>query len=482
MRWYLSILGAFLTLSGALCLPAALHAQTATNRPATNRPATRPADEDASLGDDYEPDNRDWNGLWRLVALAEALGIEAVVHEELDYAKLDVSEPLLIVFPGEELDAKSLGRFAIAGGRVLLADDFGASGALLDRLDLERVTPVRGSVPHDQFVDENRALPRIEPSGRHPLLEDVDAVVANHPAILFNVGGPVVRYSGGGGLVYDMNLGEGKVVVLADPSMLVNHMLQVADNAALARNALAYLCRGEPEGCRLHLYVKSFEQSGRYTDPDDRRDLGSLDQQIIDELDELNDRISSFMEKLPAAELFFYLGILLALGLAVYLYTIFPLRKTRPYSRYLDRLNENVHAPQSEFDWNLARFVDAGSGTNYALPVSILKEIFEEIFLDALGHWPSKPGQRPDIAELGRLFAIEHLGEDAFGTERNVEREVVDLLGEFARVPTRHRVFLESDSYYSERDLLQLYRRSIKILDIMGRKEEYERRTRSNLV
>jgi hypothetical protein len=62
-----------------------------------------------------------------------------------------------------------------------------------------------------------------------------------------------------------------------------------------------------------------------------------------------------------------------------------------------------------------------------------------------------------------------------------MRQQLTELLATFAQVPTRHRVFLDSDTYFSERDLLRVHKRSLEILDIMGLKEEYERRTRSNI-
>ncbi|MEM1349561.1 MAG: DUF4350 domain-containing protein, partial [Myxococcota bacterium] len=164
-------------------------------------------------GLEYDPTSTDWNGLSDLMTLVGAEGVEVVLHEELDYGQLEVDQPIVLVYPGSALQIGSLERYVIRGGRMLLADDFGASDGFLERLDLSRVMP-SGTLPHDEYADQNPALPILRPGGMHPLLEGVEVVVANHPAVLYNVGGPVVPYSVDGGLVYDMNLGEGKVVAL----------------------------------------------------------------------------------------------------------------------------------------------------------------------------------------------------------------------------------------------------------------------------
>ncbi|MBA2662943.1 MAG: DUF4350 domain-containing protein [Bradymonadaceae bacterium] len=425
-------------------------------------------------GADYDPVNADWSGLRQLVELARVEGIELVHTTELDYGRLGLEDAVVIVHPQGELDVSNLANFVIAGGRILLADDFGKSEAFLSRLAVSRITMAAANLPHLNHVRDNPALPIFEPRGRHPLLVDVERLVANHPAVLFNVGGPVVAFSEGGGLVYDMTLADGKVVVLADPSMLINHMLNVADNAQFARNALRYIC-AERSTCRVHLLVESWQERGQF----EGRALPSGETEISRRIQDVNDYVSSLTEGIPLAELLYYLSILLVGGLAAYLITVFPVRRPRAYSRYITQALENVPAPQTEFDWNMSRFGQGASEVNYALPVAILKELFEELFLTRMGLWPSRSTDRPGVDVLGERFAASFLKESSEAERRKLESEVIDLLATFAQIPTRHRVFLDSDAYFSERDLLRIYRRTMRILKLMGLEEEYERRTRS---
>jgi hypothetical protein len=429
----------------------------------------------ATSAEDFDPASESWTGLTRFIELAERQNVDVEIVDEINWSTQSPDELLLFVYPANGLKIASAANFIVDGGGMLIADDFGQSPAFLDRLDLSRVNVAMGDLPHDRFVQQNRALPIFEPSGRHPLLDGVDTLVANHPAVLLNVGGPVVEYSEGGGLVYDMNLGEGKVVVFGDASLVINHMLSVADNALLAQNTIDYLCRAR-QPCRAKLIVGDFAQYGRYTpqDPEDE-ESDALSEQFAT----LNETIREFMEEMPAAKLLYYLGILLAAGLALYLAAVFRLRPSRHYSDYIDNTTRDVPAPQSEFDWNLSRFGGGGRETNYALPLAILKEVFEELFLSELGHWPIAGDKRPDIEQLGEEFSVKFL-DGYMPTEADtIEREVTDLLVTYARIPTRHRVFLDSDAYFSERDLIKIYRRTREVLMIMGLEEEYERRTRS---
>src|SRR5690606_39103389 len=112
--------------------------------------------------------------------------------------------------------------------------------------------------PHNLYVDGSPAFPIFEPEGRHPLLEGVRRVVANHASVLSNPGGPVIGFSAGGALVYDMNMGEGKALIVSDASMVINQMLGVADNAAFVRNTLEYICENQ-RPCTITLLVGEFE-------------------------------------------------------------------------------------------------------------------------------------------------------------------------------------------------------------------------------
>lgn len=429
---------------------------------------------------DYATDNGDWNGLQDFTVLARAQGAQLTIHKQLDYDKLNLDEPLIVLYPKQRLRAASLSRFVVDGGRVLLADDFGYSEELLARLDLTRLMPNEGALPHDEFVNQNPALPILRPRGIHPLLKDVEVLVANHPAVLFNVGGPVVPYSESGGLVYDMNLGKGKVIVMADASLFINHMVLMADNDKLLRNSIDYLCKEQPNGCKLNLVVGDFEQTGAYGHDGEGGLLG-LGKTLFEDIDSINETISKAMKDLPTQQLFYYLSILLVAGLAVYLYTIFPVRKTRPYSAYLSDQRERFAYPQSEFDWNLSRFMHGYGGVtmNYALPVAILKELFEQLFLTSLGSWDDhESATRPTVTELGALFRERHLKHHNPAEAAALEQEVIDLLAQLARVPTRHRIFMDNEVHFSERELLKIHSRCLQILEIMDLKDEYDRRTR----
>lgn len=424
--------------------------------------------------EDFDPLGEDWYGLRDFVSTASAMGMEVEVLTTLNYRDLDTSARLVIVYPLTTLDGESLGAFVADGGRLALWDDFGESEDFLTRLEITRVVPSPGNLPHNQYVDGSPAFPIFEPEGRHPLLDGVRRVVANHASVLSNPGGPVIGFSAGGALVYDMNMGEGKALIISDASLVINQMLNVADNAAFVRNTLEYLCENQ-RPCTIQLVVGEFESEGRYS----TAIFG--DGGVSDGIESFNDLLQKLMEQVLIEELLFYLSILLAIGLGAYLGSVFPLRPTRPYSAYVTDFFAQIPGPQSEFDWNLSRFASSNRTSNFALPMSILKETFEELFLRELGLWPTTSQNRPDIEALSDLFEKRFLQGHDPKTASRMRQETLDLLGSMASIPPRNRVFLDSDAHFSHGDLLRTHRKVMQTLKVMGLQDEYKRRANGDV-
>ena len=351
---------------------------------------------------DYDPLSDEWHGLRDFVGAAETLGIQVEVASALDLASLDENSRLVVVYPQTPLNGQEFGQWLSDGGRMLLFDDFGTSEQLLERLEITRVVPSEGNFPHGDFADGRFAFPVFSPLGRHPLLDGVGRVVANHPAVLTNPGGAVIGYEAGGALVYDMNLGAGKAIVVADSSLVINQMLESADNLIFARNALVYVCGGAP-GCVITLLTGEFEISGTYRG---EPSLGAKD--VGDTIGTLNEAIEEAMRSI-LGELLFYMSVLLVLGIGAYLLTILPMRPTRAYSAYVSDFFAKIPNPQSEFDWNISRFGRGARAANHALPMSILKETFEELFLKEMGYWGVKATDRPGIESIADAFTERYL-------------------------------------------------------------------------
>jgi hypothetical protein len=419
---------------------------------------------------DFDVDSEEWNGLAQFVALAD--GVDLQVVDRLHWADVDADDVLIIIYPQQAVDVDSSARFLLQGGRMVVADDFGESTGILSRLSIERRTPAPEELPHELFVDDHRGWPIFRPQGRHPLLDGVDELVGNYPALFYNVGGPVVAYDRDGGFVYDMKLGEGRALAIADPGIFINAMLSAADNRRFAENIWTYLC-ADVEECRAWLLVGEFETTGTFSE-----EAADGAEELRERIDELNQRLREVFNELAGSQFLFFLALFLALGSLAYLAVVFPWRQFAALSRYIDRHRRDLSPPSTEFDWNVARFSNPDGTINYTLPMAILKESFDELFLDAFGLWPSEPYERPSMSQLARRFEERYLRGQSPQVRKERRREVESLLADLNSVPDRHHVFLESDQSFSARDLRKLNRRIRRVLKWMGLEESYERRTR----
>ncbi|RAL23748.1 hypothetical protein DL240_06220 [Lujinxingia litoralis] len=426
---------------------------------------------------EYDPDSTDWQGMARFAELVRRQSGELHVVDELDWSRVHPEDVLVVVYPTRALDSENFAAFLVDGGRLLLADDFGGGAGLMERLSLQRLEPLPEALPHHNFVGGEPEWPRHVTRGRHPLLVEVEEVISNVPALLLNQGGPVVAFDEGAGLVYDMTLGEGRAVVVSDPSLWINAMLPVADNERLAVNSVDYLCEPVGEGCRVWLVHGDFDTRHGYR----RRGSGDgAEGAVVARIERINERVRHIFKELAQTELLYFLGLLLSLGSVSYLATVLPWRRSRRLSEFVQRERHELAPPQTEFDWNVARFSRLDRSINQALPMAILKEVFEEIFLDALGLWPSTSKTRPPIDVVAREFDARYSGRFPDAERGRRRKRVQDFLSLLAGVPTRHRVFLESDIHYSAGDLARFYQQAHEILGWMGKEADYERRTRQH--
>jgi hypothetical protein len=217
---------------------------------------------------DYAVSNRAWNGLSELIAIAREAKVDVQVGARIDLHGVKARDGMLVIYPQEALPRTDLTAFMYEGGRLAVADDFGTGGALLEGLGVHRHTPA--PVAASQHLRGNLNVLIAKPGARHPLSENVQALVTNHPQALqhdeleaiFSLGGPrdAVVLSGA--------VGKGRLVAISDSSVLINNMLELRGNRSFARNLVRYLA---PNG-RLWVATPTTELSGHYgnlavTDP-----------------------------------------------------------------------------------------------------------------------------------------------------------------------------------------------------------------------
>jgi hypothetical protein len=217
-------------------------------------PAAAAADEN-----DYRPENEDWNGLSELFAIARSAGLRPEMRAEIAWDQVGEDDGVAILYPRVQPDAARLRDYVAHGGRALLGDDFGAAAPVFTSFGLERVAPPPGA-----RYQGLAALPIAETTP-HPLAAGVSKLVTNHPAA-FRLAAPaadvhpVATFAPGVLVCAEIVRGTGRLVVLSDPSVLINNMLELSENRAFAYNLVARLAR---PGGRLLVVSQEYSERGQ---------------------------------------------------------------------------------------------------------------------------------------------------------------------------------------------------------------------------
>lgn len=183
-----------------------------------------------------------WNGLSELRALAaEDGGVDTPAR--IDVSQLTAAESLLIVHPVGPLPNAELAKYLRRGGRLAVADDFGSGRAFFATFGMGLHDPGPAITT---TLRDNAALPIAVPLAAHALVDGVDALVTNHPQVLFHPSlTPVFGLSRSGGnpgaIVLSGAVGSGRLIAISDSSVLINNMLQFEGNRRFAHNLLRFL-------------------------------------------------------------------------------------------------------------------------------------------------------------------------------------------------------------------------------------------------
>jgi Domain of unknown function (DUF4350) len=216
----------------------------------------------ARAAGDYAPSSTEWNGLSRLVDVAAGSGCAVEATDRLDWSELGPRDVLWFVYPRAAVEADKLERWLRAGGRVVIADDFGAADPALRALGIRRARAAV-EVPDAQRYHHNANLPIARAALPTALGRSTDALVANHPASFESAIPPTFAFQPGAALVVEGSLGRGSFVAISDPSVLINNMLELDGNRAFARALVESTCRKGQD--RILLLTQTFATRGEPT-------------------------------------------------------------------------------------------------------------------------------------------------------------------------------------------------------------------------
>jgi hypothetical protein len=393
-----------------LALAAALAAAPATAR-AQKPPAGGGAETDEAA--DYDTGSGAWNGLGTFQALAHGMGLEVAQERSLEWDDLGRGDILILLYPTSRVDPAHLAAFLHNGGRVLVADDFGKSEEALAGLGILRGTGV--GVRADQFYDGHAYAPVARPlQADHPLAAGVTALTANHPSVWNATRGAesVFAFEGGDSLVAAIETGEGRLVALADPSVLINRMLEFDGNLAFAINLLRYLARpGESD--RLVVMSGDLALLGEPS-----RLLGEAGPGgVKGALGEFNRWLLGVNEYLLTQVGMRVLGVAIALVIAVLALVWLPRARQAPLDGSWTRARGG--SPEQPGAEVMLAEVDRAGRKSYALPAVILRDSINARLSLVVGHpdplhgmptqelyeaLESRTGGGAAIASLGAIY------------------------------------------------------------------------------
>jgi hypothetical protein len=229
----------------------------------------------------FDANDTSWEGGSELFELAKKrLGRDRLeIAATLDYSKLSPKDGIVILHPEVPLDYTELSAFLRAGGRVALLDDHGTGDKFLARFQIFRV---RAPLAPAKMLRDNPALPIAEPAvqivagqeqNRHPITQNVDSVVTNHPSALTHPSlTPVLTIAARGEpdatlAVTGIIMNRGRLFAMGDPSAFINLMLRYPGNRKFAEGLLTYLV--EPDswgerGGKLYFVANRFQQKGQF--------------------------------------------------------------------------------------------------------------------------------------------------------------------------------------------------------------------------
>ncbi len=219
----------------------------------------------------FDLGGHDWEGYADFVEVTRAqVGSALVLAQRLDFCDVRSEDSLILVHPERRLDVESLASFGAGGGGVILLDDFGTGDKLLRHFDIQRV-PLPSSPA--ESLRHNPQLAIAEPVGNNELVRDVTRVVTNHAMGLEHpILTPLLQVRGQDGRVGVLALSgqasRGKLVVIGDPSALMNSMLRYPGNAQLARNVALFVAKA---GGNVYLLSGAFDEKGTFV-PSPSRD------------------------------------------------------------------------------------------------------------------------------------------------------------------------------------------------------------------
>jgi hypothetical protein len=403
---------------------------------------------------DFDPANPEWNGLSSLSAILAAAG----TLETPGSSPVPTDQILWLVQP-QSVDTDALYSWVSDGGQLMLADESGGADEFLDALGLSVEVDIG---EHAELFQGDSRLPVLGANGVHALSRNAPRVVGNGVRPLRGVGRAVFELDEGGGLVWDVSLGDGRVVVVADPSMLINLMLPIEHNAALVTSIIQYLC---PEGPCTHRLATATTPELAPGEP-----LTGLNLSLS--------RLGELVDALTDVDLdprfVWFANVLLAAGVVFVFWTAFP--RTGPAS-----------PPAMPSHWPLAirstlyneisRYSGVLAETSFVRPAAQLAQSFKPLYDRGAVRWSlplmTAAGEPDKARELALAWVRRMEGNHrGFALSRRV-RELTWLFATLARSPQGPSLPVQTQ-VLSRDEFMKLYDLSREVLEKLEMHGEFD--------
>jgi hypothetical protein len=239
--------------------------------------------------EDFSTYNTDWNGASQIKNVAATEGYSTANIFSMSDLSSHHKGTLVMLNPNAsvgftEADIRDIQSFVQNGGSLVLANDFGNANAVLNGLGLSDTARFNGALLSDNVskgVDQ-----------AHPLITDItsSSLTTGVKTLYFNYGtalnvsgssvtvlarsdptsylrtatgdnAPIAGSTGAKPVLASVNYGQGRIILLSDPSVFINGMVSQADNQRLFTNLVANLTGGDTSATIL------FDQSQRASQP-----------------------------------------------------------------------------------------------------------------------------------------------------------------------------------------------------------------------
>jgi hypothetical protein len=239
--------------------------------------------------EDFSTYNTEWNGASQIKNVAATEGYSTANIFSMSDLSSHHKGTLVMLNSNASVgftqaDIRDIQSFVQNGGSLVLANDFGNANAVLSGLGLSDTAHFNGALLSDNVskgVDQ-----------AHPLITDVtsSSLTTGVKTLYFNYGtalnvsgssvtvlarsdptsylrtatgdnAPIAGSTGAKPVLASLNYGQGRIILLSDPSVFINGMVSQADNQQLFTNLITTLTGGDTSATIL------FDQSQRASQP-----------------------------------------------------------------------------------------------------------------------------------------------------------------------------------------------------------------------